>query len=252
MANPEHIGAQPEASAAVRPVAKINVRELLRRDEVQCAQDNERDGPRYCGSRRALVGAGIVPPDAQFPGEAPGVRGPRFTDAEGRAWQITWFRKEYQLLQVRPFLPFVELTRRSQERQRRRQAQWARESELRKIERRLESMPTDRAAAQVRLQEEVGYHLQAIKKAALDPTGELARIGITIDAETRDEIKELLEEVFFVVRQARIRFDPTVRRIIEGRQTELRTENARADADFQGVLERLLGGDRVTELGSAA
>ena len=124
MANPERIGAQPEAAAAVRTVAKINVRELLHRDEVQCAQDNERDGPRYCGSRRALVGAGIVPPDAKFPGEAPGIRGPRFTDAEGRAWQISWFRKEYQLLQVRPFLPLVELTRRSQERQKRRQAQW--------------------------------------------------------------------------------------------------------------------------------
>ena len=243
MANPERIGTQHEAAPAVRTVAKINVRELLHRDEVQCAQDSERDGPRYCGSRRALVGAGIVPPDAQFPGEALGVRGPRFTDGEGRAWQITWFRKEYQLLQVRPFLPFVELTRRSQERQRRRQAQWARESELRKIERRLESMPTDRAAAHVRFQEEVGYHLHAIRKAALDPTGELARLGISIDAEARDEIKELLDEAFFAIRRARIAFDPTVRRIIEHRQAELRAESARADADFQGLLERLLRAD---------
>jgi hypothetical protein len=243
MANPERIGAQPEVAPAIRSVAKINVRELFDRDEVQCAQDNERDGPRYCGSRRALVRAGIVPPDAQFPGEAPGVRGPRFTDAEGRAWQITWFRKEYRLLQVRPFLPQVELTRRSQERQKKRQAQWARESELRKIERRLESMPTDRAGAHVRFQEEVGYHLHAIRKAALDPTGEIARLGISIDAEARSEINELLDEVFCAVRQARLAFDPTVRRLIEHRQTELRAENARDDVDFQGVLERLLGGD---------
>jgi hypothetical protein len=242
MANPERIGAQPEAAPAMRSVAKINVRELLDRDDVQCAQDNERGGPRYCGSRRALIGAGIVPPDAQFPGAAPGVRGPRFTDADGRAWQITWFRKEHQLLQVRPFLPFVELTRRSQERQRRRQAQWARESELRKIERRLESMPTDRAAAHVRFQEEVGYHLHAIKKA-LDPNGEVGRLGISIDAESRVEIKELLDEMFCAVRQAQIAFDPTVRRIIEHRQAELRAENARADGAFQRVLERLLSGD---------
>jgi hypothetical protein len=243
MANPERIGAQPEAAPAVRTVAKINVRDLLERDEVQCARDEERSGLRYCGSRRALIDAGIVPPDAQCPGEAPGVRGPRFTDAEGRVWQITWFRKEYRLLQVRSFLPLVELTRRSQERQRRRQAQWARESELRKIERRLESMPTDRAAAHVRFQEEIGYHLHAIRKAALDPCGELGRMGISIDAAARDEIKELLDEVFFAVRQARIGFDPTVRQVMEHRQEALRAEDARADAAFQGLLGLLLRGD---------
>ena len=241
MANPERTSAEPVAVPAVRTVAKINVRELLDKDEVQRVQDEKRSGPRFCGSRRALIGAGIVPPEAQFPGELPGVRGPRFTDAEGRVWRITWLRREYRLLQVRWFLPLVELTRRSQERQKRREAQWARESELGKIARRLDSMPDDRAAARARFLEEVGFHLHAIRKAALDPPGDLGRLGISIDAESRDEIKELLEEVLVAVRQAQVGFDPRVRRSLVRRQAELRAENARADCDFQGVLERMLG-----------
>lgn len=240
MADPEHISAQPVTEPTVRTVAHINMRELLDRDEVQCVQDEERSGPRYCGSRQALIRAGIVPLDAQFPGDSPAVRGPRFTDAEGRAWRITWLRRDYQLLQVRWFLPLSELTRRSQERQKKEQAQWARENELAKIERRLESMPADRATARARFHEEVGFHLHAIKKVALDSRGDLGRLGISIDAESRDEIKELLEEVLVAVRQAEIGFDPMMRRNLERRRVELRAESARADNGFQGVLGRLL------------
>jgi hypothetical protein len=240
MADPEHISAQPVTEPTVRTVAQINVRELLDRNEVQCVQDQERSGPRYCGSRRALIRAGVVPLDAQFPGEPPGVRGPRFTDAEGRVWRITWLRRDYQLLQVRWFLPLGELTRRSQERQKKVQAQWARENELAKIERRLESIPADRATARARFHEEVGFHLNAIKKAALDPRGDLARLGISIDVESRDQIKELLDEVLVAVRQAEVGFDPMLRRSFERRRVELQAENARADTEFQCVLGRLL------------
>jgi len=84
----------------VRAVTEIKVLGLLDRDEVQRIHDKDRGGLRYWGSRRALIAAGVVPPGAPFPGDPPGVRGPRFTDTEGRVWQITRLSADYEIQQV--------------------------------------------------------------------------------------------------------------------------------------------------------
>ncbi len=237
----------------VRHVEKINVQALLDREEVQLIHDEARGGPRYCGSRGALITAGVVPLGTPFPGDPPGVRGPRFSDTEGRIWQITRLLQIYEiqqverskraavrgsLFQVRWFLSTHDLRKQSDRMLEQWREQESRKHEIAGTRALLKSMPADREAACMTVVQEIESHLGSIERLlkATDWRG----ISISMDAELRDEVKDLLDEVRCAVYESRIKFDPSARNNLQQRLTELRAEEAREDEGFQKTLGQIL------------
>jgi hypothetical protein len=217
----------------------IDAQDLLERDAFARVDDGERGGPGYMGTRRALINAGLVAPDAIFPGDRPGLRGPRFTHSDGRTWQITrnWRRG---LFHVRWYLRAGELKRRSEHYWNKCQAQVARERELTLQLRELEVVPANAAEARDRLLSDVDWAVRIVEGILRSDSS-----GIELDDSARGEIEVLLGSIRNIAYDATIRFDPSKRQSIERRVAELRAQDASVDIGFRGALEQILGGEAV-------
>jgi hypothetical protein len=191
-------------------------------------------GPRFEGTRGALIAAGVAPPGAAFPGD-PGVRGPRFTGADGHIWKITRSpaRGEFR----------VEWYLRPREAKRRHEARW----EAHKAGQRRKH---EIAGLKTLLQREPSSAAQVREKCLGDVKGAVDILSRAIEpmgADERDEIECLIGSILNAAHSATIFFDPSKRRGLQRRLAELQTAEARADRGFQDVLGKTLSGGSAIE-----
>jgi hypothetical protein len=191
-------------------------------------------GPRFEGTRDALIAAGIVPSGAAFPGD-PGVRGPRFVGEDGHAWKITRSRTRGEL-RVEWYLRPTEVRRRHKARWEAHKAAQRRKHEIAGLKTLLQREPS--SAAQVR------EKCLGDVECAVDI---LSRAIESMAADDRDEIECLIGSILNAARSATIFFDPSKRRGMHRRLTELQTVEARADIGFQNVLGKTLSNGSAIE-----
>ena len=192
--------------------------------------------PMYQGTREALVTAGVVPTGAVFPGDRPGLRGPRFRDADGHTWKITQSQRRRGEFCVEWYLLPAEDERRRQAwrtaREEARKANCERQLEIASLKMSLKDEPNDAGQAREKFLGTVTWAVHRLSDAL-----EL------MDADGRAEIERLIGSIVDAAHSATIYFDPSKRRAMQRRLTDLRAAQARADRGFQDMIGKTLSGE---------